>query len=45
MMVLVDTPIWSLALRRKAGDLNHREQAITRALAELVLDGRAQIWE
>lgn len=43
MMVLVDTPVWSLALRRKAGDLNAREQALTRALAELVREGRAQI--
>ncbi|SRR6266496_743128 len=43
MMVLVDTPVWSLALRRKPGDLNAREQALTRALAELVREGRAQI--
>lgn len=43
MMVLVDTPVWSLALRRKLGDLNTREQALTRALAELVREGRAQI--
>jgi predicted nucleic acid-binding protein len=43
MTVLVDTPIWSLALRRKPGDLNAREQALTRALAELIQDGRAQI--
>jgi predicted nucleic acid-binding protein len=42
-MVLVDTPVWSLALRRKAGDLNPQEQALTRALAELIRDGRAQI--
>ncbi len=43
MTVLVDTPIWSLALRRKPGDLNAREQALTAALAELIRDGRAQI--
>ncbi len=43
MMVLVDTPVWSLALRRKPGDLNPREQALTRALAELIREGRAQI--
>ena len=43
MMVLVDTPIWSLALRRKPGDLNPREQVLTRALAELIREGRAQI--
>jgi predicted nucleic acid-binding protein len=43
MIVLVDTPVWSLALRRKPGDLNRREQALTRALAELIREGRAQI--
>ena len=43
MMVLVDTPVWSLALRRKPEDLNARERALTRALAELIREGRAQI--
>lgn len=43
MMVLVDTPVWSLALRRQPGDLNAREQALKRALAELIREGRAQI--
>jgi predicted nucleic acid-binding protein len=42
-MILVDTPVWSLALRRKRGDLNPRERALTEALAELVREGRAQI--
>ena len=43
MFVLVDTPVWSLALRRKSGDLSPREESLTRALAELVRDGRAQL--
>jgi predicted nucleic acid-binding protein len=43
MLVLVDTPIWSLALRRKDGDLNPREQRLTAALRELIQDGRAQL--
>lgn len=43
MMVLVDTPIWSLALRRKSSDLNVRKRAVTAALEELIRDGRAQI--
>lgn len=43
MMVLVDTPLWSLALRRTPGDLSGREEALTRALAELIREGRAQI--
>jgi predicted nucleic acid-binding protein len=42
-MVLVDTPVWSLALRRKPGDLNPREQDLTRELADLIREGRAQI--
>src|SRR5579863_7035610 len=43
MLVLVDTPIWSLALRRKDADLNSREQLFTQALRELIHDGRAQL--
>jgi predicted nucleic acid-binding protein len=43
MMVLVDTSVWSLALRRKQSDLSPREQALKSALQELVVDGRAQI--
>ena len=43
MTVMVDTPVWSLALRRRQADLNAREQALTRALAELVREGRGQI--
>ena len=42
-MVLVDTPVWSLALRRKVGDLNPQELAVAETLAELVREGRAQI--
>jgi hypothetical protein len=43
MMVLVDTPIWSLALRRRNKDLNPKEQRLTAALRELIEDGRAQL--
>ena len=43
MLVLVDTPIWSLALRSKSEDLNRRELSLTQALEELVRDGRAQL--
>lgn len=43
MMVLVDTPIWSLALRRKSHPLSPREQRLSLALKELIRDGRAQI--
>jgi hypothetical protein len=43
MTVLVDTPVWSLALRRRQADLNARERGLTRALQELIREGRAQI--
>lgn len=43
MNLLVDTPVWSLALRRKPSDLSPREERITQALAEVVRDGRAQL--
>jgi predicted nucleic acid-binding protein len=43
MMVLVDTSVWSLALRRKQSELSPREQGLRTALQELVQDGRAQV--
>jgi predicted nucleic acid-binding protein len=43
MLVLVDTPIWSLALRRRDADLNPRAQRLTTTLRELIQDGRAQL--
>lgn len=43
MNVLVDTSIWSLALRRRAHDLNDRELVLVRELTELINDGRATI--
>jgi predicted nucleic acid-binding protein len=43
MMVLVDTPVWSLALRRRRKDLSVEEQSTADALANLIRDGRAQI--
>ena len=43
MLVLVDTPIWSLALRRALIELSPHEQLLTSALKELIRDGRAQL--
>jgi hypothetical protein len=43
MLVLVDTPVWSLALRRVSSDLNPRELHLTEALRELIRDGRVQL--
>ena len=42
-LVLVDTPVWSLALRRKQTDLNSAEEILNQKLAELIEQGRAQI--
>lgn len=42
MNVLVDTPVWSLALRRKPTDLSVHEQALTEAFAELIREGRVE---
>ena len=43
MIVLVDTPVWSLALRRKAADLSPHEVTIVHALRDLIRDRRAQM--
>jgi predicted nucleic acid-binding protein len=44
MMVLVDTPVWSLALRRRPEQLNGPQQVLVNVLAELIREGRAQIF-
>lgn len=43
MMVLIDTPIWSLSLRRKASDLSLHDRRITKNLYELVQRGRVRL--
>lgn len=44
MMVLVDTPVWSLALRRRRPeDLSKSQQRLVNVLAELIREGRAQM--
>jgi predicted nucleic acid-binding protein len=43
MKVLVDTAIWSLALRRKAADLNTLEESLVQELRELIKEGRVQL--
>lgn len=43
MNVLVDTTIWSLALRRKAQQLNSAEHAAVAELTSLIQEGRARI--
>lgn len=43
MNVLVDTCLWSLALRRKLQDLNTAENSAARELSELVREGRVRL--
>ena len=43
MMILVDTPVWSLALRRRTADLSGADRKIAQSLQELVREGRAQL--
>ena len=43
MNVLVDTSVWSLALRRKAESLNAAEKFVVAELSELVREGRARL--
>jgi predicted nucleic acid-binding protein len=43
MNVLVDTSVWSLALRRKPGALSLLEQGLVEELTELIKEGRAQL--
>jgi predicted nucleic acid-binding protein len=43
MNVLVDTSVWSFALRRKAESLNATEKSMVAELSELVREGRARL--
>ena len=43
MNVLVDTSVWSLALRRKAQSLNAAEAAVVAELSQLIREGRARL--
>jgi len=43
MMVLVDTSIWSLALRRHPSHLSTSERLLTNSLRELIQEGRVQL--
>lgn len=43
MMVLVDTPVWSLALRGRPETLSRQDQHLRQALAELIREGRVQM--
>jgi predicted nucleic acid-binding protein len=43
MNVLVDTSVWSLALRRKAKNLSAAEHSLVRELGELIREGRVHL--
>lgn len=43
MKVLVDSCVWSYALRRKAGSLNPEERRLVAALTENIKDGRVVV--
>jgi len=43
MNVLVDTSVWSLALRRKTESLSTKERHLVEELAELIREGRARL--
>jgi hypothetical protein len=43
MNVLVDTSVWSLALRRRFTDLTSVERAVVNELADLTREGRTRI--
>lgn len=43
MNTLVDTSVWSLALRRQPRDLSSAQQSVVRELADLTREGRARI--
>jgi len=42
-MVLVDTSVWSLSLRRRAVDLSEPERRLTQALYRLVKEAQVQL--
>jgi predicted nucleic acid-binding protein len=42
-MTLIDTPVWSLALRRKPENLSSRDLRLKQLWYEVVDDGRAQL--
>jgi predicted nucleic acid-binding protein len=41
--ILVDTSVWSLALRRRVADLNDQERALRGALESWLSDGKVQL--
>ena len=42
-MILVDTPVWSMALRRRVDDLTPAERRHTQVLYHIIDEGRAEL--
>ncbi len=42
-MILVDTPVWSVTLRRKSENLAPPERQVTQLLSQIVEEGRATL--
>lgn len=42
-MILIDTPVWSLALRRKPENLTAAERRLTQRLHQIVNEGQAEL--
>lgn len=43
MIIAVDTPVWSLALRRRETPVSPEQKLVRDELAELIREGRAQL--
>lgn len=43
MIILVDTPIWSLVLRRRSAALNPLERTLAAEFGELIREGRVRL--
>jgi len=43
MMVLVDTPVWSMAFRRRNSGLSERQRGLCKALENLIAEGRVAL--
>lgn len=43
MMVLVDTPVWSTAFRRRSSGLNQRQRGLREGLENLIAEGRVAL--
>ena len=43
MKVLIDTPVWSLVLRRKPSNLSPEQRVAVERVGQLILEGRAEL--